>query len=309
MFNIFKRRKKDKPSVGKIQKDEYAEPTKQVKTEQNDAKLSFDIKIPAGNFTVTAKTTSDKDKSFDNLTNLSQASDETKVLKSSNFEEKTLEEKAIDMIKHSALNKYYVLLENSVGGKTSKELADGIDKKIMQLLDNCGILVDGQEDTATKIAYAQKMFDYIVNNIKYDDVLTKFMRIANEKIYHENINKEILKEMYYELCNYSGTCLSDSCILAYIFEKIGLNASVIGLGNHAMVEVDFGDKKLYCDSVYERDIVDGLDKNAIAQGKGKGSGFMKDSSLMTERGYHKEFNFPKISTLLLANRIDEEFER
>ena len=76
-----------------------------------------------------------------------------------------------------------------------------------------------------------------------------------------------------------------------------------------MVEVDFGDKKLYCDSVYERDIVDGLDKNAIAQGKGKGSGFMKDSSLMTERGYHKEFNFPKISTLLLANRIDEEFER
>ena len=81
MFNIFKRRKKDKPSVGKIQKDEYAEPTKQVKTEQNDAKLSFDIKIPAGNFTVTAKTTSDKDKSFDNLTNLSQTSDETKVLK------------------------------------------------------------------------------------------------------------------------------------------------------------------------------------------------------------------------------------
>lgn len=309
MFNIFKRRKKDKPSVGKIQKDEYAEPTKQVKTEKDDAKLSFDIKIPAGNFTVTAKTTSDKDKSFDNYTNSYPKNDDSKSLKQSSFEEKSLEEKAIDMIKHSALNKYYVLLENSVGNKTSKELADGIDKKIMQLLDNCGILVDGQEDTATKIAYAQKMFDYIVNNIKYDDVLTKFMRIANEKIYHENINKEILKEMYYELCNYSGTCLSDSCILAYVFEKIGLNASVIGLGNHAMVEVDFGDIKLYCDSVYERDIVNSLDKNAIAQGKGKGSGFMKDSSLMTERGYHKEFNFPKISTLLLANRINEEFER
>ncbi len=309
MFNIFKKRKKEEPVVGRIQKDEYGRSTEQVKTGKDDAKLSFDINVPADNVIVTTKAVDNKDKSFDTYTYSSSASDEQKSLQSSNFEEKTLEEKAIDLIKHSALNKYYVLLENSVGNKTSKELVGCIDKKIMQLFNECGIFVEGNEDITTKMVYAQTMFNYIVNKIKYDVVLTKFMRIVNEKIYHENINKEILKEMYYELCNHSGTCLSDSCILAYVFEKIGLNANVIGLGEHAMVEVDFGDKKLYCDSVYERDIADGLDKNAIAQGKHRGAGFMKDSSLMTERGYHKEFAFPKISTLLQANLFKEEFER
>lgn len=278
MFEFFKRRKKSKAVVGEIEDDELVDNTQSSKT-------------------VTEKQ-STNEQSFQPVYTFEKPVSEVK--------EKSLEEKAIEMIKNSSLNKYYILMEKTVGKKSALELVSGIDKCVAQIFNECEIKIAGNEDGATRIGYAKKAFDYIVNNVEYDPILTQFMRIANDKIYHENINREILKEVSYELYNRSGTCLADSCVVAYMFEKIGLDATVIGMGNHAMVEVNANGKKLYCDSVYERAIVKGIDKNAIAQGKGKGSGFMQDSTLMTDRNYHRDFAFPKMSQLFQANIMHEE---
>ena len=282
MFEFFKRRKKSKAVVGEISDDEFATNVEPAKNE--DAKpIEKQQETP---------------KPEENPTN-----------EQSQKREMTIEEKAIEMIKHSSLKKYYDLMESSVGNKNAQQLVSGIDKGVSQLFAECDVKVVGNEDVATKISYAKKVYDYVVKNVEYDPILTQFMRIANDKIYHENINKEILKEVYYELYNRSGTCLADSCVLAYMFEKIGLDAQVIGLGDHAMVELDLGGKKLYCDSVYERGILQGLDKKAIAEGKTYGAGFMQDQTLITDRNYKKDFAFPKMSQLFMANIVKEQMER
>lgn len=282
MFEFFKRRKKSKAVVGEISDDEFATNVEPAKNE--DAKpIEKQPEAPKPEVKPTNEQFQKR--------------------------EMTIEEKAIEMIKHSSLKKYYDLMESSVGNKNAQQLVSGIDKGVSQLFTECDVKVAGNEDVATKMSYAKKVYDYVVKNVEYDPILTQFMRIANDKIYHENINKEILKEVYYELYNRSGTCLADSCVLAYMFEKIGLEAQVIGLGDHAMVELDLGGKKLYCDSVYERGILQGLDKKAIAEGKTYGAGFMQDQTLITDRNYKKDFAFPKMSQLFMANVVKEQMER
>ena len=93
-----------------------------------------------------------------------------------------------------------------------------------------------------------------------------------------------------------------------MFEKIGLDSKVIGLGDHAVVEVNFNGKPLYCDSTYENGIINGLDQEAIAQGKGYGAGFMQDERLLSDRNYHKTLELPKMSLVFQANILKEESE-
>ena len=174
MFEFFKRRKKSKAVVGEISDDEFATNVEPAKNE--DAKpIEKQPEAP---------------KPEENPTN-----------EQSQKREMTIEEKAIEMINHSSLKKYYDLMESSVGNKNAQQLVSGIDKGVSQLFAECDVKVVGNEDVATKISYAKKVYDYVVKNVEYDPILTQFMRIANDKIYHENINKEILKEVYYELYN------------------------------------------------------------------------------------------------------------
>ena len=220
--------------------------------------------------------------------------------------EKTQEEKAIEMIKNSSLKKYYDLMETTFKGKNVRDIFNGINNEISHIFYETGIKIDECESVDKKLEYAKRAFDYVAKNIEYDRVLTQFMRIASDKIYHENINNEIMKEVYYGLCNHAGTCLSDACTISYMFEKIGLDSTVIGLGDHAMVEVNINGKKLYCDSTYEQGILNGTDKIAISQGKGYGAGFMQDEKLLIDRNYHKEFELPKISLVFKANVYKDE---
>lgn len=304
MFGFLKRKKKSVAVAGEIEDDEFGTPTKENNFGIVDVK---EAKLNENEENLTENT--EKTSNYDINNNFAESYNKT-----NNQEQKkelTLEEKAIEMIKNSSLKKYYDLMEESVGHKTKRQLVDGINEEVGDLFDACGVVISGNEDNETKLKYAQKVFDFIVKNIEYDPILTTFMRIANEKIYHEDINKEILKEVYYELYNFSGTCLADSCVLAYMFEKIGLDAVAVALGDHSMVEVTIDNKKFYCDSTYERGILQGLDKVAIADGKGYGDGFMQDENLLNiqSKGRGKDFSFPKMSAVFEANVIKEELER
>ncbi len=276
MFEFLKRKKKDKPVVGKISKDELGgTKSPETTTEVKDEGKQFSPKP---------------------------------IMNTDSPKEKTLEEKAIEMIKNSALRKYYDLMESTFEGKSTRDIVNGIDDEIEQIFSGCGIEIDGSESIDEKLDYARRVFDHVTSDIAYDKVLTQFMRVASKNIYHDDINRELMKEVYYGLRNHAGTCLSDACTISYMFEKIGIDSKVIGLGDHAMVEVNLDGKTLYCDSTYEKGILNGSDSEAIMQGKGYGAGFMQDQTLLTDRNYQKEFELPKMSLILEANARKEELD-
>lgn len=281
MFNFFKRKNKEKPVAGEIGEDEFAS------SNSNET---------------LAQTKEEKPSSLQTNANFAP-----KIAKNV-VKEKTINEKAIEMIKNSELKNYYDLMEKTFNGKNTRDIVNGIYDEVSRIFAMYNIKINGNETLDEKLDYARKVFDHVVNNIEYDKILTQFMRVISKEIYHENINRELMKEVYYGLCNHAGTCLSNACTIAYMFEKIGLDAKVMGLENHAVVEVDVDGKKLYCDSTYEKGIVSDRDIEAIAQGKGYGAGFMKDEILLTDRNYHKGFTFPNISVVLEANAHEDELE-
>lgn len=281
MFNFFKRKKKKKP-IEKIDKDEFAKKT------PNEAIKEAE----------TPKATVEPVKS-------AQVQPEN-VAKP---KQKTKEELLIEQLQTKpTLKAYYDIIVKTFNGKNARDLVDGIDQAVDQIFSENDIKINGSESTEQKLAYARKAFDYIAKNIEYDKNLTNFLRFTSETLYHENINKEILKEIYFGLYNHAGTCLSNSCTISYMFEKIGLDSKVIGLGDHAVVEVNFNGKPLYCDSTYENGIISGIDQESIAQGKGYGAGFMQDERLLSDRNYHKTLELPKMSLVFQANILKEESE-
>lgn len=279
MFDFFKRKKKKNP-VGKIGKDELGP---YVPEEEEVSKK------PSENISFQPVYTPDFSQNI--------------------VKEKTLEEKAIEQIKNSSLKGYYDLMESTFAGKSTRDIVRGIEQEVAQIFAETGIKVDSTENQEQKMDNARKVFDYVVQNIAYDKLLTRFMRFSSENIYHENINREIMKEVYYGLRNHAGSCLSDACTLSYMFEKIGLDSIVIGLGDHAIVEVDIDGKKLYCDSTYEQGLLDGSDEAAIAKGKGYGAGFMQDETMLKERNYQKGIELPKMTLVFEANARKEELEK
>ena len=281
MFDFFKRKKKKKKKK-KIDKDEFAKktPNEAIKeAETPKAKVEPVKSAPV------------------------QPENVAKP------KQKTKEELLIEQLQTKpTLKAYYDIVVKTFDGKNARDLVNGIDQAVDQIFAENGIKINGSESTEQKLAYARKAFDYIAKNIEYDKNLTNFLRFTSKTLYHENINKEILKEVYFGLYNHAGTCLSDSCTIAYMFEKIGLDSKVIGLGDHAVVEVNFNGKPLYCDSTYENGILNGLDQEAIAQGKGYGAGFMQDEKLLSDRNYQKNLEFPKMSLVFQANIMKEESE-
>ena len=280
MFEFLKRKKK-KNALGKIGKDEFASFT--PKDEQKEAE--------------TPKATVEAVKPAVQPENVAKP------------KQKTKEELLIEQLQTKpTLKAYYDIVVKTFDGKNAHDLVNGIDQAVDQIFAENGIKINGSESTEQKLDYARKAFDYVSSSIEYDKNLTNFLRFTSETLYHENINKEILKEIYFGLYNHAGTCLSDSCTIAYMFEKIGLDSAVIGLGDHSVVEVNIDGKKLYCDSTYEKGILNGLDQEAIAQGKGYGAGFMQDERLLSDRNYHKTLELPKMSLVFQANIMKEESE-
>ena len=285
MFEFLKRKKKKNP-LGKIGKDEFASFT--PKDEQKEAE--------------TPKATVEAVKP-------EAVKPAVKPESVAKPKQKTKEELLIEQLQTKpTLKAYYDIVVKTFDGKNARDLVNGIDQAVDQIFAENGIKINGSESTEQKLDYARKAFDYVSSSIEYDKNLTNFLRFTSETLYHENINKEILKEIYFGLYNHAGTCLSDSCTIAYMFEKIGLDSAVIGLGDHSVVEVNIDGKKLYCDSTYEKGILNGLDQEAIAQGKGYGAGFMQDEKLLSDRNYQKNLEFPKMSLVFQANIMKEESE-
>lgn len=281
MFDFFKRKKK-KNAIEKISKDEFAENTPSETAKESEVhKTTVEPVKPAP----------------------VQPENVTKA------KPKTKEELLIEQLqKNPTLKGYYDVVTKTFDGKSVRDIVNGIDKEVDRIFSEIDIVVNGTESMDQKLDYARKAFDYITETIEYDKNLTTFLRLTSKALYHENINKEILKEIYFGLYNHAGACLSDSCTISYMFEKIGLNSKVIALGDHSVVEVDINGKKLYCDSTYEKGIVSGLDQEAISQGKGYGAGFMQDEKLLSDRNYHKTFEFPKMSLVFESNIYEEESE-